>query len=52
MLECGVQTILALRVGTQPAFLCSLEFISFDLIYIMAGWLPDPYTTVAALSVA
>ena len=31
---------------------CSLEFISFDFIYIMAGWLPDPYTTVAALSVA
>jgi MATE family multidrug resistance protein len=43
---------LFLQLGFFSTTMLCLEFISFDLIYIMAGWLQDPYRVVSALSVA
>lgn len=39
-------------ISVPPFRFRSLEFWAFDILYILAGLLPDPYVVVSALSVA
>ncbi|GAQ87331.1 MATE efflux family protein [Klebsormidium nitens] len=43
---------LFLKLGFFSASMMCLEYVAFDIIYLMAGLLPDPYRLVSALSVA